>query len=81
MDVSTEFDQRACFLVACDPSSMRPRNKTLTKVVHVLPDDFFGILSLVRLLPPFFCDCPRRLLGHRGTWLEEGFPSMNEGDE
>jgi hypothetical protein len=56
MDVSTEFDQRACFLVACDPSSMRPRNKTLTKVVHVLPDDFFGILSLVRLLPPFFCD-------------------------
>ena len=54
MDVSTEFNQRACFLVACDPSSTRPRNKTLTTVVHVLPDDFFGILSLVRLLPHFF---------------------------
>jgi hypothetical protein len=25
--------------------------------------------------------CPRRLLGHRGAWLEEGFPSMNEGNE
>jgi hypothetical protein len=25
--------------------------------------------------------CPRRLLGHRGAWLEERFPSMNEGNE
>jgi hypothetical protein len=25
--------------------------------------------------------CPRRLLGHRGAWLEERFPNMNEGNE
>ena len=25
--------------------------------------------------------CPGRLLGHRGAWLEERFPNMNEGNE
>ena len=57
MDTSTEFDQCACYLVvACDPSTTRPRNKTLTAVVHVLLDDFMGNLSLVRLLAPVTVD-------------------------
>jgi hypothetical protein len=33
------------------------------------------ILVFVRWL------CPRRLLGHWGTWLEERFPNMKEGNE
>ena len=28
-----------------------------------------------------FHTCPRRLLGHRGAWLEERFPNMKEGNE
>ena len=24
--------------------------------------------------------CPGRVLGHRGAWLEERFPNMNEGN-
>ena len=56
MDVSTEFDQCACYLVACDPFTMRPRNKTLTAVVHVLSDDFLGQPSLVRALAPVTVD-------------------------
>jgi hypothetical protein len=40
MDISTEFNQCAFYLVASDPSSTQPRNKTLTVVVDILPDDF-----------------------------------------
>ena len=57
MDTSTEFDQCACYLVvACDPSTTRPRNKTLTAVVHVLSDEFLGNPSLVRPLAPVSVD-------------------------
>jgi hypothetical protein len=40
-----------------------------------------SVPSLSPFLGTIVPNCPRRLLGHRGTWLEEGFPSMNEGDE
>ena len=56
MDISTEFDQCACYLVACDPFTTRPRNKTLTAVVHVLFDALLSNPSLVRPLAPVTVD-------------------------
>jgi hypothetical protein len=41
MDVSTEFNQCAFFLVSSDLSSSGPRNETLTVVVHILPDALY----------------------------------------
>jgi hypothetical protein len=39
-------------------------------------------IRLDRMLRPWHAvPCPGRLLGHRGAWLEERFPNMNEGNE
>ena len=56
MDISTEFDQCVCYLVACDPFTTRPRNKTLTAVVHVLFDVLLSNPSLVRPRAPVTVD-------------------------
>ncbi len=40
-----------------------------------------GLVSSNTIFQPRVCPCPGRLLGHRGAWLEERFPNMNEENE
>ena len=56
MDISTEFNQCAFFLISSDPSSSRPRNETLPMVVHFIPDDLYGNSPLVRTFAPVTVD-------------------------
>ena len=57
------------------PENLFTVNEDCGKLPKEMAADFHTIVAKMLYV------CPRRLLGHRGTWLEEGFPSMNEGDE
>ncbi len=53
-----------------------------SKLINKLPESrIVEIVSSAVEIEMEFVVCPRRLLGHRGAWLEERFPNMNEGNE